>query len=143
MSHRTHRTPAQLYALLVGATLVAAGLIGFLYNASFAVGDDVPRDAVLGILDVNAWHNLVHLATGALGLAVLRSVAASRAYALGLGAVYLLVAVWGFVLGDGGVILNLIPINTEDNVLHLLLALAGLAAGAVSAPLTASAAQRA
>jgi hypothetical protein len=143
MSHRTNRTPAQLYALLVGATLVAAGLLGFLYNASFAVGDDVPRDAVLGILDVNAWHNLVHIATGALGLAVFRSVAASRTYALGLGAVYLLVTVWGFILGDGGVILNLIPINTEDNVLHLLLALAGLAAGAASASVAASQVQRA
>ena len=137
MNDRTHRTPAQLYALLVGATLVAAGLIGFLYNASFAVGDDVPRDAVLGILDVNAWHNLVHIATGAIGLAVFRSVAASRSYALGLGAVYLLVTVWGFILGDGGVILNLVPLNTEDNVLHLLLTLTGLAAGAVSASLTA------
>lgn len=39
---------------------------------------------------------------------------------------------WGFAIGDGGVILNLIPINTEDNVLHLLLAIAGLAAGAAS-----------
>ena len=57
--------PARLYALWVGAVLVLAGLIGFLYNGSFAVGDDVPRHAVLGVLDVNAWHNLVHLATGA------------------------------------------------------------------------------
>ncbi len=38
----------------------------------------------------------------------------------------------GFAIGDGEVILNVIPINTEDNVLHLLLAIAGLAAGAAS-----------
>ena len=62
------RTPAQLYALIVGAALLGAGILGFFYNSSFAVGDDVPRDAVLGLLDVNAWHNIVHLATGALGL---------------------------------------------------------------------------
>ncbi len=44
--------------------LVGAGSLGFFYNASFDTGDNVPRDAVLGILDVNAWHNLVHLDTG-------------------------------------------------------------------------------
>ena len=94
--------PARLYALCFGAVLVLAGLIGFLYNGSFAVGDDVPRDAVLGVLEVNAWHNLVHLATGALGLAAASSLVASRAYAFGLGAVYVVVAVWGLILGDGG-----------------------------------------
>ena len=70
--------PARLYALGFGAVLVLAGLIGCLYNGSFAVGDDVPRDAVLGVLDVNAWHNIVHLATGALGLAAATSPFASR-----------------------------------------------------------------
>ena len=129
---QNHRTPAQLYALVVGAVLVGAGILGFFYNTSFAIGDDVPRDAVLGILDVNAWHNLVHIATGALGLATFARAASARAYALGLGAVYLVVAIWGFVLGDGGVILNLVPVNTADNVLHVLIALAGLGAGAAS-----------
>lgn len=130
----THsRTPAQLYALLVGAVLVGAGVMGFFYNASFATGDDVPRDAVLGLLDVNAWHNIVHLATGALGLATFARAGSARTYAIGLGAVYLVVTIWGFTIGDGEVILGLIPINTEDNVLHLALALTGLAAGAASA----------
>lgn len=127
-----NRTPAQLYALVVGAVLVGAGIMGFFYNSSFATGDDVPRDAVLGLLDVNAWHNLVHLSTGALGLATFASLTGARAYALGLGAVYLVVTIWGFAIGDGEVLLNLLPINTEDNVLHLLLAIAGIAAGAVS-----------
>ncbi len=128
-----NRTPAQLYALVVGGVLVAAGIMGFAYNSSFATGDDVPRDAVLGLLDVNAWHNIVHIATGALGLATFTSIVAARGYALGLGVVYLLVAIWGFALGSGEVILNLIPINTADNLLHLALAIAGLGAGAASA----------
>ncbi len=126
------RTPAQLFALVIGAVLVGAGIIGFFYNASFATGQDVPRDAVLGILDVNAWHNLVHIATGALGLATFASAASARAYAFGLGAIYLVVAIWGFVLGDGGVILNLVPVNTADNLLHVLIALTGIAAGVMS-----------
>ena len=120
-------SPARLYALVVGATLVVAGIIGFLYNASFAVGSAVERDAVFGLLDVNGWHNVVHIATGALGLALARS--AARAYALGLGAVYVLVFVLGLVVGDGGALLGLIPINTPDNVLHLLLGVTGVGAG--------------
>ena len=120
-------SPARLYALVVGATLVVAGIIGFLYNASFATGAAVERDAVFGLLDVNGWHNIVHIATGALGLALAR--AAARSYALGLGAVYVLVFVLGLVVGSGGELLGLIPINTPDNVLHLLLGVTGLAAG--------------
>ena len=123
------RSPAQLYALAIGLILVVAGIAGFFYSASFSTGDGTERDAVLGILDVNGWHNLVHIASGAIGLAVMASYGASRGYALGLGAVYLLITVLGFIAGDGEELFNLIPVNTEDNVLHLLIGLAGVGAG--------------
>jgi hypothetical protein len=122
--------PSKLYAAIVGATLVVAGIIGFAYSASFGTPGDV--DEVLGVLDVNAWHNLVHIATGALGLLALRHW--SRAYALGLGAVYVVVAVWGFAIGSGESILGVIPINTADNVLHLALGLTGILAGLATRP---------
>lgn len=127
----TGRSPAQLYALVFGVVLVAAGILGFFYNASFATGDDTltDRDAVLGILDVNGWHNVVHIATGLLLLAVAGSYAKARTYALGLGGVYILVAVIGFIYGDGDSIFRLIPVNTEDNVFHLLIGVAGIGAG--------------
>ena len=123
------RTPAQAFALVIGLSLTLAGILGFFYNASFGTGDGTERDAVLGILDVNAWHNLVHLGSGVLGLLVAGSYFGARAYAIGLGAVYLVVTLLGFIAGDGDEIFNLIPINTEDNVLHLLIGLAGLGAG--------------
>jgi Domain of unknown function (DUF4383) len=131
------RSPAQVYALVIGATLVVAGIIGFFYSASFSTGDGTERDAVLGILDVNGWHNLVHIATGAIGLAVAASYGGSRGYAIGLGAVYLLVAALGFIAGDGDEIFNLIPVNTEDNVLHLLIGIAGVGAGLATPATTA------
>jgi hypothetical protein len=121
--------PARLYAGVVGAALVFAGIIGFFYEAEFTDNKDV-RDAVFGLLDVNGWHNLVHIATGALGLLAYAAGAyAARSYALGLGLVYVVVAIWGFVVGDGDSILSIIPVNTEDNVLHALLGVFGLAAG--------------
>jgi hypothetical protein len=55
-----------------------------------------------------------------------------RSNALGLGAVYVVVAIWGFIVGDGDSILSIVPINTEDNVLHLVIGIAGLAAGAAT-----------
>jgi len=119
------RSPAQTYALVLGITLTAAGILGFFYNSSF---DGDSRDAVLGILDVNAWHNIVHLATGLLGLAVASSYGNARTYALVFGVVYLMVAAWGFILGDGEAILGIIPINTEDSILHLLLGVGGMGA---------------
>jgi Domain of unknown function (DUF4383) len=123
------RSPAQVYALVIGATLTVAGIVGFFYNSSFGSGDGTSRDALLGILDVNGWHNVVHIASGAIGLLVARSYGGARAYALVLGAVYLVVALLGFLAGDGGEIVNLIPVNTEDNFLHLLIGIAGVGAG--------------
>lgn len=125
------QTPARLYAGLIGGVLVVAGIIGFFYSASFGSPGNV--DAVFGILDVNAWHNLVHILTGAIGLAAFAAGArASRTYALVFGAVYIVVAIWGFIIGDGDSILGFIPVNTEDNVLHLILGVLGIGAGLAS-----------
>ena len=125
------RSPAQLYALLFGVVLVVAGIIGFFYSSDF--GSPGKVDGVLGILDVNGWHNLVHIATGLLGLAAAGSYVYSRQYAFGLGAVYVVIAIWGFVIGNGDSILGFIPVNTEDNFLHLLIGVAGIGAGAATA----------
>jgi uncharacterized protein DUF4383 len=127
-----NQEPARLYALVVGLVLVLAGIVGFFYESSFT-SDSSVRDGVLGMLDVNGWHNVVHIATGALGLVAFASgVSAARTYAFAIGAVYVIVAVWGFAIGDGQSILGIIPINTEDSVLHLLIGLTGIGAGVAS-----------
>ena len=118
------KTPAQLYALLVGGTLLIAGIIGFFYSSDFGSPGKV-KD-VFGILSVNGWHNVVHIVTGALGLLALGY--AARAYAGLLGLVYVGVAVWGFILGNHENILGFLPVNTEDDVLHALLGVAGVGA---------------
>jgi uncharacterized protein DUF4383 len=127
-------SPARLYAGVVGAVLFAAGIIGFFYNGHFGSGNDVFGNdtsvKVFGILAVNGWHNIVHLLTGALGLLAVGY--AAREYALGLGVVYLVVAIWGFIIGSGDSILSIIPVNSADNVLHLLLGILGVLAGLAS-----------
>jgi Domain of unknown function (DUF4383) len=128
MDRADRSSPAMLYAGVAGATLVLAGIIGFFYNADFT-NDTSVRDAVFGILDVNGWHNVVHILTGVLGLLAFGAgVYAARTYAMVLGIVYLVVAAWGFIVGDGDSILSIVPVNTEDNILHLLLGVAGVGA---------------
>jgi Domain of unknown function (DUF4383) len=122
------RTPAQIYALVFGAMLTVAGIIGFFYSSSFDSPGKV--DDVFGILSVNGWHNVVHIATGVLGLLAFGY--AARLYAGVLGVVYVAIAIWGFVIGNHHNILGFIPVNTEDSVLHALIGICGLAAFAAT-----------
>ena len=141
-------SPARLYCLLIGGVLVVAGIIGFFYEASFAVGNEVVADEVFGILAVNGWHNLVHIAIG--GLLLIAAGGAARPAALFVGVLYLILAGLGFIAtgGDGigfvaenGVLIDLVPVNDEDNLLHVILGvtgvIAGLASGRSVAPATA------
>jgi len=141
-------SPSRLYCLLVGGVLVLAGILGFFYEASFAVGTDIEADKVLGLLAVNGWHNLVHLAIG--GLLLVAAGGAARSAALLVGVLYLVLAALGFIAtgGDGigfiaenGVLIDLVPVNDEDNWLHVILGvtgvLAALATGRGAAPATA------
>jgi hypothetical protein len=129
-------SPARLYCLLVGGVLVIAGIVGFFYSASFAVGDEIESDKVLDLLAVNAWHNIVHIAIGGLLLVAAGSMA--RTGALFVGVLYLGLAGLGFIAtgGDGisfvaenGVLVDVVPVNDEDNWLHVILGVTGVLAG--------------
>ncbi len=122
-------SPARLYATLTGAGLVLFGILGFFYSASF--GSPGAVDDALGAFAVNGWANVFHIVLGAIGL--LAAGFASRSYSLAAGALLIAVAVWGFLLGGDGEILGFLPVNTGDNVLHLVLGGLGLLA-AVGTP---------
>lgn len=103
-------SPARLYAALGGAVLLVLGVVGFFYDASFGSLD--AYEEALGALQVNGWLNLFYVVTGALG--VLVAGASSRAYAVAVGALYLVLAIVGW--GSEG--------------LNLLVGVLGLAAAA-------------
>jgi hypothetical protein len=129
-------SPAQLYALVFGVVLVALGIAGFFWSASFAtgIGAGVEQGFLLGVIAVNGWHNVVHIVTGLIGLAVARDRLASRAYALGLGALYLVITLLGFIAVTNDTLLGLVAINLEDNFLHLAIGVAGVGAGLATRP---------
>jgi hypothetical protein len=134
-------SPARLYCLLVGAVLVIAGIIGFFYESSFATGDSIRTDDVFGVLSVNGWHNVVHIAIGALLLVAAGS--AARPAALFVGLLYIVLCILGFIATSHGgitfvakndVLFKLVPVNNEDNVLHLVLGATGVIAYFASRP---------
>jgi Domain of unknown function (DUF4383) len=140
-------SPARLYCLLVGGVLVIAGIIGFFYEASFKTGDSIRSDKVFGILAVNGWHNLVHLGIGALLL--IGAGAAARGTALFVGILYIVLCVLGFIAtSDNGIgfiaendtLIDLVPVNNEDNILHLILGITGVIAAYASRPMSRAAA---
>jgi hypothetical protein len=119
-------SPARLYAALVGALLVVLGIVGFFYSASFGAPGDV--EVALGTFRVNAWFNLLALATGALGL--LAAGYASRRYALFVGVLYTVLGIWGFAIDRPDAIAGFLPANGWDDALRLAIGLLGLAAAA-------------
>jgi hypothetical protein len=119
------RTPAQLYSLVFGVVLLLVGIVGFFVNSSFDTGSSPSGDQLIAF-KVNGWHNLVHIASGLAGIALSRTPASARAFALGFGAVYGIVTIYGLIAGTN--VLGLLAINGADNVLHLVIALAGIAA---------------
>src|SRR5215203_7279130 len=123
------RTPAQWYCLLAGLSLLLAGVFGFVSDSSFDTGDGVQGDLFLGF-EVNAIHNLIHVASGLVLLVASPKRASARAVALAFGLVYGLVAIIGLI--DGEDVLGVIPINSADNLLHIALAALGILTGLIS-----------
>ena len=119
------RTPAQLYALVAGTLLTVGGIVGLFYSSSFGSPGHV--DAMFGLFDVNGWENLLHLATGLLGLLALGY--GARTYALAIGVIYVVTGIWGLLVGSGDSILGFLPVDVQDDLLHLALGGLGLLAG--------------
>lgn len=114
----------RILALVVGAVYTLIGLAGFLVTGfdNFASHEG---ESLLGF-EVNPLHNLVHLATGVLGLIMARRLSTARTYGWILLVAYGAVLVYGLV-GGGDPDADVLAINGPDNVLHLVTALLGLA----------------
>jgi hypothetical protein len=123
------KTPAQIYCLLFGAVLLLVGIIGFFVDSTFDTGGALDGDKLIAF-EVNGWHNVVHILSGIFLLAMSPKRASARLGAIAFGVVYGIVAIIG--LADGNDVLGLIPVNPADNVLHIVIALAGIASGLVS-----------
>ena len=113
--------------MLFGIVFLAIGILGFVPGATTTGPDGMPM--LLGIFMVNATHSVVHIASGLVLLsASMAGAAAPCLWFKIFGLVYALVAVMGFVVGNG-MIFGLISNNTNDTWLHVVLAAAMLLIG--------------
>ena len=105
--------------LAFGVIFVLVGLAGYVPALA-------PDGKLLGMFAVNGPHNLVHLATGVIALAIaLGSPANLSLFFKVFGVVYALVAVLGFFSGDQP-LLGVIAHNTADLWLHVVIAAVSL-----------------
>jgi hypothetical protein len=108
-------------ALYFGIVLTAVGVLGFVPGVT-------SDGLLLGIFQVDMLHNIIHLATGIVGILVGTSMASyASLYFKVFGIVYGLVTVVGFVQGD--TVLGLIMVNMADNILHVAIAAVALYIG--------------
>ncbi|GGO30837.1 DUF4383 domain-containing protein [Microbispora bryophytorum] len=129
----TTRTPVQTAALIVGAVFLLVGVLGFIPG----ITRNVDRlqfaghhsDAMLlGLFEVSILHNIVHLLFGVAGLTLARTRAGARSYLVGGGAVYMVLWLYGLLVGHDSAA-NFVPVNNADNWLHLFLGLGMIALG--------------
>jgi hypothetical protein len=124
-SQATARPLVNRVALSVGVVFLLVGIAGFLpgitthYDAlSFAGHHSGAK--LLGVFQVSILHNIVHLLFGIVGIAMARRADTARLYLIGGGAVYLLLWIYGLVIGDTSGA-NFVPVNTADDWLHFVL----------------------
>ncbi len=131
------RTLAQGFCLVSGLVLIAVGVLGFFFGGGdFTTGPGVNGEPFI-VFEVNGWHNIVHLASGAFLLLMAAKPATAITGALAFGVIYVVVTVWGFV--DGNDIATIVPINAPDNFLHLALAVVAILIGVSAGGLVGSA----
>ncbi|HEV8115257.1 MAG TPA: DUF4383 domain-containing protein [Acidimicrobiales bacterium] len=134
------RSVGQLLAAIFGLTFLLAGVGGFIpgvtqdYDGLSLYGTDSTAE-LLGLFRISVVHNIVHLLFG-VGLLAAARASWSKVYLLGGAVAYGAVLAYGLVV-DQESDANLLPINDEDNLLHI-----GLTAGLLVAGLVAVAVDR-
>jgi hypothetical protein len=124
----------QTVARVFGVVFLLVGVLGFLASGMSMESDPALAPRLLGLFPVNALHNVVHLLFGVWGLAASRTSSGAELYAKGAGAIYLVLAVLGYVAPTT---FGLIPIGGHDIWLHAVLGVVLLGTGFL-APKTAT-----
>ncbi|AOP55046.1 DUF4383 domain-containing protein [Brevibacterium aurantiacum] len=145
-SAHTTRTSVQLVSGLFGAVFLLVGILGFVPGITqdldtIMFAGHHSQAALLGIFQVSVLHNIVHLLFGIVGLLGLRSRRLAKTYLIVGGIVYAVLWIYGLVVPMESMG-NFVPLNTADNWLHFVLAVAMVTTGIVFGRKAGAAAQR-
>lgn len=125
------QTDVQKAAKLVGIVFLAVGVLGFIpgittnYDAMEFAGHQ-SEAKLLGLFQVSILHNIVHLLFGAAGLVLSKTINGAKKYLLVGGIIYLVLFVYGLAVSQNSDA-NFVPLNTADDLLHLVLGLGMIA----------------
>jgi hypothetical protein len=123
----------QKAARLVGIVFLLVGILGFIpgitqnYDDMGFAGHESDAE-LLGIFQVSILHNIVHLLFGVAGLVLSKTWEGAKRFLIGGGIIYLVLFVYGLVTSQRSGA-NFVPMNKEDDILHLGLGLGMLALG--------------
>lgn len=112
----------RLLALVLGVVYTLVGIGGFipgLTNMENIAGVSGPAEGYELGFAVNWFHSLTHLLIGLAGLAAYRSYTASKSYALVVGLAYAALAVLGLLSRPIGTLGGILPLNGNDDILHI------------------------
>jgi hypothetical protein len=120
-------SPNRLLGVVFGAVYVLVGLLGF--TVTNGVGFFATEGGLLlGLFEVNIFHNLAHILIGAaLLLGGISHTRAARTVNSAVGFAYLALGFVGLLLVGSS--LNILALNAADHVLHFASAVAMLAVG--------------
>jgi len=127
------RTAVQKAALGVGVVFLLVGILGFIPGVttnygSMSFASHMSEAKLLGLFQVSILHNIVHLLFGVAGLVLARTVGGARKYLVVGGVIYLVLFLYGLVVGQDSMA-NFVPVNTADDILHLLLGIGMIGLG--------------
>lgn len=127
------RTNIQKVTLAVGVVFILVGILGFIPGItsnyeSLGFAGHGSGALLLGVFQVSILHNIVHLLFGIAGVAMARTAAASKNYLVVGGAIYLVLWIYGLLIGQDTAA-NFVPVNTADNWLHFILGVAMIGLG--------------
>jgi hypothetical protein len=119
--------------LIFGVVFLLIGILGFVLGITtnydqLTFAGPMSGAMPLGLFAVSILHNIVHLAFGVAGLMLARMASGARNYLVVGGVVYAVLWIYGLVT-DPMSSANVVPLNTADNWLHLILAVAMVGLG--------------
>ncbi len=126
---------ARTASAVVAALFLVVGVLGFIpgvtsgYETMTFWGHH-SNAMLLGVFQVSALHNIVHLAFGVVGAVMSARAGLARAFLAVGGFIYLALWVYGLLVHQDSAA-NFVPVNDADNWLHLVLGVAMILLGAL------------
>lgn len=117
------KTNLQKAAMVIGVIFLLVGILGFVpgittnYDQLGFAGHE-SEAYLLGVFQVSALHNIVHLLFGIAGIAMARTHSGAFNYLLWGGIIYLVLFIYGLIVSPDSAA-NFVPLNSADNWLHI------------------------